>query len=118
MERDGLRFTVEQRQHMREVAWHMWQGGKTQSQIAVELQVSQSQVCYWLQKMKMLNPRKTPAEIIAARIRGEMVCCDIYQRFMAASAQEKKLLRQSTADWHTICFHGEWAAQLALREYP
>lgn len=119
MERDGSRFTVEQRAQMRAAVWAARQAGMKQQQIATDMDISQATVSKWLAEFRMQRQEiKTAAQMIAARIRGEMVCCDIYQRFMDASAVEKKLLRQSTAEWHTICFHGEWAAQLALRQYP
>lgn len=118
MERDGTKFTAEQRQHMRDVAWAWHLERKTQQEIANQLDVSQATVSYWLAHMKKQHPQKTPAEIIAARIRGEMVCCDLYQRFQDASPEEKKKLSRGSPVWHEMCFYGEWAAQLALRQYP
>ena len=85
--------------------------GKTQHQIAARTGLSQPTVHIWL---KRYGPRKTTLQQhIAAKIRAELVCCDIYERFDSlASAEEQRALRQSS-DYHAICFYGEWSARIA-----
>lgn len=56
-----------------------------------------------------------PQERIAAKIRAELVCCDIYARMEAcdAAGDEEWMLLRHSSDYHAICFYGEWAARLA-----
>lgn len=82
--------------------------GKTQREAADALGVSQPTIHYWLGG----RDRSVRARV-AAKIRAELVCCDIYERFMnLASAKDQQKLRNSN-EYHEICFFGEWSARIA-----
>lgn len=53
--------------------------------------------------------------LMAAKIRHEMVCCDIYdkmmQAFQARGIEAYREIKRS-ADYHAICYYGEGAARL------
>lgn len=57
-ERDGVKFTVEQRQAIREQVWQMYNAGLTQASIAATFGVSQPTVFYWLQKVRLEQARQ------------------------------------------------------------
>jgi hypothetical protein len=52
----------------------------------------------------------------AAKIRTELVCCDIFQQMEAVSGDllAQQRIRESKA-YHAICYYGEWAAQIAAK---
>lgn len=83
--------------------------GMTQRVIAQLLGVSQPTVSDWVRRVSL-------QEKIAAKIRAELVCCDIYQRMEDAYDPEDdtawKTLRHGM-DYHDICFFGEWSARIA-----
>lgn len=48
----------------------------------------------------------------AAKIRAEMVCCDVYDQLARFFDEaEYRALRRSS-NYHGICHYGEWAARL------
>lgn len=60
---------------------------------------------------------------VAYRIRAELVCCDIYARMVATISERtwdpinghdltEFLNLKASADYHDICYFGEWAARL------
>jgi transcriptional regulator with XRE-family HTH domain len=87
------------------------ENGVPQRDIATALGVSQGTVSNWARKYR--NVSREPL-VVAAKIRAELVCCDIYQRMEACDAgdDEWMALKQSP-DYHAICFYGEWAARIA-----
>lgn len=85
--------------------------GTTQQQIADQFGISQATVHGWL---KRFGPVKlTMQQQIVEQIRAELVCCDIYQRFMDAGDAAKQRELKAGSDWHDICFYGEWSARIA-----
>jgi AcrR family transcriptional regulator len=90
------------------VALKMIADGATQREVAEVVGVSQPTIHYWLGgRDKSLRGR------ISQRIRQDLVCCDIYQRFLdAGNAARQHELKQGE-DWHDICFYGEWSARIA-----
>ena len=116
-ERDGRKFTLAQRREARLKAWQMHtEEGKSQHDIANHFDVSQATVCNWLKRYRAEHPEQQIHMKIAAKIRAELVCCDIYARMEAVYDPEDdgpwKALRHGS-DYHAICFYGEWAARLA-----
>lgn len=84
----------------------------TQYAIAAQLGVSQPTVHMWLKKY---GPHKvTVQELVAQRIREDMVCCDIYERMgkLEPNGVEWRAVKRSS-DYHDICFYGEWSARIA-----
>lgn len=110
--RNGPRFTLEQRNDLKQLAWNMHRkGGLAQLEISIQLDVSQASICRWIQAIDAMQPRMQ--DLIAAEIRAQLVCCDIYERFITATdAGKQRELRHST-DYHDICFYGEWSARIA-----
>jgi len=116
---DGPKFTVMQRRELKRAAWNMHAVKKMrQTDIAKELGVAPSTIHYWICEIRDGRSdyqAPTVFETIASRIRAELVCCDIYDRIKAADAAEAAELRRGH-DYHSICFWGEAAAQIALQE--
>jgi hypothetical protein len=63
---------------------------------------------------------------IAHLIRAELVCCDIYEKINGGLFDDKTkhaddareysfrlYLARKNQTWHSICYYGEWSAQLA-----
>lgn len=111
----GQRLNRQDRAELVAAAKQMSAAGWTQRRIANQLLVSQPTVSYWLAQVKRLD---TAQQRVADEIRGELVCCDIYERMEAVSSAATKAqwaaLRDSD-DFHDICFFGEWAARIAER---
>jgi transcriptional regulator with XRE-family HTH domain len=84
--------------------------GWTQGRIAAEVGISQPTVHLWLQKNGPV--RHSLQARIASEIRRELVCCDIYQRFMDVGDAGRQHELKASAAWHDICFYGEWAARI------
>lgn len=108
------RLDHEQRIILMKQAAELHASGVNQRQIAIQLKVSQPTICQWLRKARQ-GLASTVQERVAARIRAELVDCDLYERFMNLGPAEQIKLKASE-DWHPICFFGEWAARLAEQE--
>jgi predicted transcriptional regulator len=90
------------------VALKMIADGATQREVAEVVGVSQPTIHYWLGgRDKSLRGR------ISQRIREELVCCDIYQRFVELVDDAKQLELRQDPSWHEACFQGERAARIA-----
>lgn len=106
--------TMERVELMRRAAVMRHQG-MSQREIAKKLEVSQPTVCHWLAKVR--DGGLTAQERVAAKLRAELVCCDIYECLEVLSVPgregEWEQLRRSPK-YHAICHYGEWAARIAL----
>lgn len=111
-----LRLDDETRLALMKQAKELDEQGLNQREIAKKLQVSQPTVCQWLRKIK-LGLATRLQERVAAKIRAELVCCDIYQRMEALRPgsegnEEWHKLKRSN-EYHDICYYGEWSARIA-----
>jgi hypothetical protein len=105
--------TEQERQAAIDEVLKLWADDIPQRLIATQVGVSQPTVNMWLRRFGA--PTRAQQQI-AEKIRRELVCCDIFQRMEAVRADlmAQQRLRES-ADWHHICYYGEWAAQIALQ---
>lgn len=105
-------LTHEQRMAKVAQAIQMYESGAfNQREIAVKLQVSQPTVCIWLNKAKRGQLQRRQ-DRIAAKIRDELVCCDVYERFKPLGSEAGRNVAVQHQD-HLACFYGEWAARIA-----
>lgn len=105
-------FSAAQRMELTRQARILQSQDFNQRQIAEQLGVSQPTVSNWLKKRR----DKSPQELIAEKIRAELVCCDISQQMAAirGDLEATQKLRESKAyRGHEMCYYGEWAARLA-----
>ena len=112
MERNGPRFTSLERAAARREALLMAETGMSQVEIANRFDVSQSVIHVWLKKER--GDRHYMALRAAAKIRQELVCCDIFEQMQAVGGDllAQQRLRESKA-YHDGCYFGEWAARIA-----
>lgn len=108
-------LTHEQRMELMKKVVQLHEEGFTQREISLKVGVSQPTVCIWLNKVRR-GYMERRQDRIAAKIRAELVCCDIYQRLealqVAGDGDGRHALRHSH-EYHDICFYGEWAARIA-----
>ena len=111
VERNGPRFTSQQRAQNRREALTMAEMGMSQMAIASHFGVNQSVIHVWLKKER--GDRHYIALRGAAKIRAELVCCDIFEQMRAVHGDvlAQQRLRESKA-YHDICYFGEWAARI------
>lgn len=102
----ATKMTAQQRAPLIARAKEMAAQNISQRVIAVELGVSQPTISGWLNK-------RTVQQLVAEKIRAELVCCDIYQRFQEEQAALGNVSLKSYTGGHDICFFGEWSAQIA-----
>lgn len=90
----------------------MAEAGMTQAQIGKRFNVNQSVVHHWLRRER--GDSHYIAMRGAAKIRAELVCCDIFEQMCAVHGDvlAQQRLRESKA-YHDICYFGEWAARIA-----
>lgn len=105
----GAKYDAVRRAACKLEALAMSQDGFSQRAIASQFGVSQPTVSHWLRSI--VPPVQGR---VAAEIRAELVCCDIFEQmdtvFGDVLAQQR--LRESKA-YHDICYFGEWAARIA-----
>lgn len=108
--RDGVKFAKDERASAKALAAQMSASGQSQRAIAAHFGVSQPTICDWL---RSLAPPSTP-QIIAEKIRAELVCCNVFERMekVRGNAAATARLRKSN-DFHPICYYGEWSARIA-----
>lgn len=107
------RLPPHERIGLMQAAHNLYRQKFTQREIAQQLGVSQPTICQWLQRRDM-EPY-TVQQRAAAKIRAELVCCDIYQRMEDAYNPEDDapwVALRHGREYHDICFYGEWAARL------
>lgn len=103
----GKRLPAGRRRELMRQAMELYQQDWTQRQIAEKFGVSQPTVFYWLRKFDEGTLQKRTA----AKIREDLVCCDIYQQW---TELEDPVGRLQTFDReHDRCFYGEQAARIA-----
>ena len=84
----------------------------TQNKIADQLGVSQSTGCVGLKSYG--PPKIAPQQQVADKIRGQLVCCNIFQRLKDAGPGTRAWAElRGSADYHANCYFGEWAARIA-----
>lgn len=112
VERDGPRFTAQERADNRREALQMSQAGVSQREIGNHFNVNQSVVHHWLRRER--GDSHYMAMRAGAKIRAELVCCDIFEQMRAVHGDvlAQQRLRESPA-YHDICYFGEWAARIA-----
>lgn len=105
----GAKYDAVRRAACKLEALAMSQDGFSQRAIASQFGVSQPTVSHWLRSI--VPPVQGR---VAAEIRAELVCCDIFQRLDDLSHDERKweaLLASN--DFHAKCFFGEQSARIA-----
>lgn len=105
----GHKMKFPERSELIRRAVNMYSRGMTQRRIAEELDLSRGTISVWLNRHS-----STPQQRVAAEIRRELVCCNIYEQLsvLVGDTEAWKALRHSN-DYHDICYYGEWAARIA-----